>query len=65
MIESYSSEVFTEAMSKNMMQQYIEDEIDPSNALFTALIQEAIESDYIDPYLGEDMTNKVLQAIIM
>jgi hypothetical protein len=64
MMDNYSSKVFTDEMTKTMMQAYLDDEINSDDPLFNALISEAISLEYVDEYLQKDMTLKVLNSIV-
>lgn len=63
LITTYKSEIYTDAFTKDLFTKYCNDNINSTNPLFKALINEVIEKKTKDPYL-EEFTNYVLKNII-
>lgn len=60
--DSFDSKMYTKAFMQDLMQRYINGEIDASDPLFKSLVHEIIESDVKDPYL-DGLTKNVLEFV--
>ena len=62
LIKTHKSEIYSEKYTVGLFQDYLNDKINAKNPLFKALIDECIEKEDTDEYLGE-LTKTVLQYI--
>lgn len=63
LINTYKSKIYTDAYVKELFSNYINGKTDSSNPLFRQLIIECVQEKVSDPYLGDDLTIKVLNYI--